>query len=81
LEETMQNSAGRPAFMPPVRAHSCPFLSHLSAAVSVVLSHRLMSRQLAGKQPILPLREMLYETAERDMPKPAMDQVGMASKN
>jgi tRNA(Leu) C34 or U34 (ribose-2'-O)-methylase TrmL len=60
-----------------IPAHFC---LNLSAAVNVVLAHRLMSRQLAGKQPILPLREMLYETAERDVPTPAMEQLGWDGK-
>ncbi|HZR27588.1 MAG TPA: TrmH family RNA methyltransferase [Terriglobales bacterium] len=41
-----------------IPAHFC---LNLSAAINVVLAHRLMSRQLAGKTPILPLREMLVE--------------------
>ena len=51
------------------------FRLNLSAAVNVVLAHRVMSRQLAGKQPILPLREMLYEVRGIE-PTPTMDKVG-----
>ncbi|HKE32441.1 MAG TPA: hypothetical protein VKD65_12005, partial [Candidatus Angelobacter sp.] len=50
-----------------IPAHFC---LNLSVAVNVVLAHRLMSRQLAGKQPILPLREMLYEVRGREAPTP-----------
>src|SRR5215831_106311 len=38
------------------------FCLNLSASVNVVLAHRRISRQLAGKEPILPLREMLHES-------------------
>jgi len=55
------------------------FCLNLSAAVNVVLAHRVMSRQLAGKQPILPLREMLYEVRGRE-PTPTMDKVGWDGK-
>ena len=37
------------------------FPLNLSAAVNLVLAHRLMSRQLLGQQPILPLSRMLRE--------------------
>lgn len=60
-----------------IPAHFC---LNLSAAVNVVLAHRLMSRQLAGKQPILPLREMLYEVRGREAATPTMDQVGWDGK-
>lgn len=56
------------------------FCLNLSAAVNVVLAHRLMSRQMAGKQPILPLREMLYEVRGREAPTPTMDKVGWDGK-
>lgn len=55
-----------------IPAHFC---LNLSASVNVVLAHRLMSRQLAGKQPIVPLREMLQEVRGRE-PTPTMDDVG-----
>jgi hypothetical protein len=51
----------------------------LSAAVNVVLAHRLMTRQLAGKERILPLREMLREVRGR-VPTPAMDDLGWDGK-
>lgn len=56
------------------------FCLNLSAAVNVVLAHRVMSRQLAGKQPILPLREMLYEVRGREEPTPTMEKVGWDGK-
>jgi tRNA(Leu) C34 or U34 (ribose-2'-O)-methylase TrmL len=60
-----------------IPAHFC---LNLSAAVNVVLAHRLMSRQLAGKQPILPLREMLHEVRGAEIPAPNMDRVGWDGK-
>jgi hypothetical protein len=45
----------------------------------VVLAHRLMSRQISGKEPILPLREMLREV-RGPLPTPAMDDVGWDGK-
>jgi len=60
-----------------IPAHFC---LNLSAAVNVVLAHRLMSRQLAGKQPILPLREMLYEVRGPETATPTMDKVGWDGK-
>jgi tRNA(Leu) C34 or U34 (ribose-2'-O)-methylase TrmL len=59
-----------------IPAHFC---LNLSAAINVVLAHRLMSRQLAGKEPILPLREMLVEVRGR-VPTPNMDDVGWDGK-
>jgi hypothetical protein len=59
-----------------IPAHFC---LNLSAAINVVLAHRLMSRQLAGKTPILPLREMLVEVRGR-VPTPNMDEVGWDGK-
>jgi len=59
-----------------IPAHFC---LNLSAAVNVVLGHRLMSRQLLGKQAMLPLREMLHEV-RRGMLTPAMDAVGWDGK-
>jgi tRNA(Leu) C34 or U34 (ribose-2'-O)-methylase TrmL len=56
-----------------IPAHFC---LNLSAAVNVVLAHRVMSRQIAGKQPILPLREMLYEVRGPEVSTPNMDGVG-----
>ena len=55
-----------------IPAHFC---LNLSAAVNVVLAHRIMSRQIAGTEPLLPLREMLHELRGA-MPTPAMDAVG-----
>jgi tRNA(Leu) C34 or U34 (ribose-2'-O)-methylase TrmL len=55
------------------------FCLNLSAAVNVVLAHRLMTRQLAGREPILPLREMLREVRGR-VPTPVMDDVGWDGK-
>ena len=55
-----------------IPAHFC---LNLSAAVNVVLAHRLMSRQLAGKEPLLPLREMLHEV-RGGYSTPAMDSMG-----
>ena len=60
-----------------IPAHFC---LNLSAAANVVLAHRLMSRQLAGKQPILPLREMLYEVRGREPMTPTMDKIGWDGK-
>ena len=59
-----------------IRAHFCP---DLSAAVNVLLVHRLMSRQLAGKEPLLPLHAMLREV-RGEVPTPAMDAVGWDGK-
>ena len=59
-----------------IPAHFC---LNLSAAVNVVLAHRLMSRQLSGKRSILPLREMLREVRGR-IPTPTMDDVGWDGK-
>lgn len=55
------------------------FCLNLSAAVNVVLAHRLMSRQLVGKEPMLPLREMLHEV-RGEILTPAMDAVGWDGK-
>jgi len=60
-----------------IPAHFC---LNLSASVNVVLAHRLMSRQLAGKQPILSLREMIQETRGPAQLTPTMDQVGWDGK-
>ncbi|HET9406921.1 MAG TPA: TrmH family RNA methyltransferase [Candidatus Sulfotelmatobacter sp.] len=59
-----------------IPAHSC---LNLAAAVNVVLAHRLMSRQLAGKEPLLPLREMLHEVP-REILTPVLDAVGWNGK-
>src|SRR6266700_4445549 len=59
-----------------ISAHFC---LNLSAAVNVVLAHRLISRQLAGKEPMLPLREMLHEV-RGEILTPAMDAVGWDGK-
>jgi tRNA(Leu) C34 or U34 (ribose-2'-O)-methylase TrmL len=55
-----------------IPAHFC---LNLSAAVNVVLAHRLMSRQLAGREPLLPLNQMLHEVRGA-APTPVMDAVG-----
>jgi len=55
------------------------FCLNLSAAVNVVLAHRLMSRQLIGKEPMLPLREMLHEV-RGEIVTPTMDAVGWDGK-
>ena len=60
-----------------IPAHFC---LNLSAAVNVVLAHRLMSRQLAGREPMLPLRQMLHETRRQGIPTPTMDAVGWEGK-
>ena len=55
------------------------FCLNLSAAVNVVLSHRLMSRQLLGMEPLLPLREMLHEV-RGEVVTPTMAAVGWDGK-
>jgi ribosomal protein L37E len=52
---------------------------NLSGAVNVVLAHRLMSRQLTGKEPVFPLNEMLHEV-RGEILTPAMDTVGWNGK-
>jgi hypothetical protein len=47
--------------------------------VNVVLAHRLMSRQLAGREALLPLREMLHEV-RGEVLTPVMDAVGWDGK-
>jgi tRNA(Leu) C34 or U34 (ribose-2'-O)-methylase TrmL len=59
-----------------IPAHFC---LNLSAAVNVLLVHRLMTRQLAGKEPLLPLRDMLHEL-RGEVPTPVMDAVGWDGK-
>ena len=59
-----------------IPAHFC---LNLSAAVNVVLAHRLMSRQVTGREPLLPLKEMLHEVRGA-VPTPAMDAVGWDGK-
>ena len=59
-----------------IPAHFC---LNLSAAVNVVLSHRLMSRQLSGVEPLLPLREMLHEV-RGEVLTPSTDAVGWDGK-
>jgi tRNA(Leu) C34 or U34 (ribose-2'-O)-methylase TrmL len=60
-----------------IPAHFC---LNLSAAVNVVLAHRLMSQQLSGKLPILPLREMLKEVRKSRLATPTMEDVGWDGK-
>ena len=59
-----------------IPAHFC---LNLSAAVNVVLAHRLISRQLLGKEPMVPLPEMLHEV-RGEIATPAMDAVGWEGK-
>jgi tRNA(Leu) C34 or U34 (ribose-2'-O)-methylase TrmL len=59
-----------------IPAHFC---LNLSAAVNVVLAHRLMTRQLAGKEPLVPLRQMLHEL-RGEVLTPGMDAVGWDGK-
>jgi tRNA(Leu) C34 or U34 (ribose-2'-O)-methylase TrmL len=59
-----------------IPAHFC---LNLSAAVNVVLAHRLMSRQLLGQERLLPLQEMLHEVRGK-IPTPTMDAVGWEGK-
>jgi hypothetical protein len=55
------------------------FCLKLGAAVKVVLSHRLMWHQVAGVEPLLPLRAMLHEV-RGEVLTPAMDAVGWDGK-
>lgn len=55
------------------------FCLNLSAAVNVLLVHRLMSRRLAGMEPLLPLHAMLREV-RGEVPTPVMDAVGWDGK-
>ncbi len=50
---------------------------NLAAAVNIVLSHRRMSRQLAGKEPIGPMEEILQE---RRGDAPALELMGWDGK-
>lgn len=59
-----------------IPAHFC---LNLGAAVKVLLAHRLMSRQLAGQQARLPLRQMLHERRGGFL-TPAMNAVGWDGK-
>jgi len=49
-------------------------------AVNVVLAHRLISRQLSGQEPLLPLAEMLHEVRANVL-TPAMDGIGANNEN
>jgi tRNA(Leu) C34 or U34 (ribose-2'-O)-methylase TrmL len=53
---------------------------NLATAVAVVLAHRRMSRQLAGKEPILPLREQLKEQRGGVGPTPTLESMGWDGK-
>jgi tRNA(Leu) C34 or U34 (ribose-2'-O)-methylase TrmL len=53
---------------------------NLATAVAVVLAHRRMSRQLAGKEPILPLKEQLKEHRGPVGPSPILDSMGWDGK-
>jgi len=59
-----------------IPAHHC---LNLATAVAVVLAHRRMSRQLSGKEPILPLAEMLRESRGTG-PTPHLDEMGWDGK-
>ena len=66
--------------MPSLRAHPSNHCLNLATAVAVVLAHRRMSRQLAGKEPILPLGEQLREHRGPVGPTPALDGMGWDGK-
>ena len=53
---------------------------NLSTAVAVVLAHRRMSRQLAGREPILPLHQQLKEQRGRVGSTPVLDGMGWDGK-
>src|SRR5262249_9698809 len=53
---------------------------NLAPAVAVVRAHRRMTRQLAGKEPILPLNEQLREHRGAVGPTPALDSMGWDGK-
>jgi tRNA C32,U32 (ribose-2'-O)-methylase TrmJ len=53
---------------------------NLSTAVAVVLAHRRMSRQLEGKEPILPLHEQLKESRGPASATPVLDGMGWDGK-
>jgi tRNA(Leu) C34 or U34 (ribose-2'-O)-methylase TrmL len=59
-----------------IPAHFC---LNLSAAVNVLLAHRVMARQLADREPLLPLHEMLHEV-RGEVFTPAMDALGWDGK-
>lgn len=53
---------------------------NLSTAVAVVLAHRRMSRQLAGREPILPLHQQLREQRGPVGATPVLDGMGWDGK-
>jgi len=53
---------------------------NLATAVAVVLAHRRMSRQLAGREPILPLHPQLKEQRGRVGSTPTLDGMGWDGK-
>jgi tRNA(Leu) C34 or U34 (ribose-2'-O)-methylase TrmL len=53
---------------------------NLSTAVAVILAHRRMWRQLNGKEPILPLSEMLREQRGAGQATPTLDSMGWDGK-
>jgi tRNA C32,U32 (ribose-2'-O)-methylase TrmJ len=53
---------------------------NLATAVAVVLAHRRMSRQLEGKEPILPLHEQLKEKRGPVRRTPFLDKMGWDGK-
>jgi tRNA(Leu) C34 or U34 (ribose-2'-O)-methylase TrmL len=52
------------------------FCLNVSAAVNVVLAHRRISRQLAGKEEMLPMEQMLHEVRGEAVLTPTMDANG-----
>jgi tRNA(Leu) C34 or U34 (ribose-2'-O)-methylase TrmL len=53
---------------------------NLSTAVAVVLAHRRMWRQLNGKEPLVPLSEMLREQRGAGRETPTLDSMGWDGK-
>ena len=53
---------------------------NLATAVAVVLAHRRMWRQLNGKEPLLPLSEMLHEQRGLHRATPTLDSMGWDGK-
>jgi tRNA(Leu) C34 or U34 (ribose-2'-O)-methylase TrmL len=49
---------------------------NLAVAIGAVLTHRRISRQLAGKDAVLPLDEMLKEHRGQRQPTPVLDAMG-----
>jgi tRNA(Leu) C34 or U34 (ribose-2'-O)-methylase TrmL len=53
---------------------------NLSTAAAVILAHRRMSRQLVGKEPILPLHQQLQEPRGAVGATPTLDNMGWDGK-